>query len=301
MILLFTGLSVNPNLENLIEVIRRNDLHNADSYWNKYMASLLEEKDFSENTQQLGGLHDIKEHEAKFVEGLLSEGEFCHQIGLDFSVNGLPAESEWFLDKAESLGLVDIATYSARARNYATEWNTILHHNGWSDPTLSIIENKWRENLTKFIRHSSDSTEIYEARLNLISIYGPFRTPIFVDSFASITIENLEGFINEYSDNPLIDRAYERLVWWLYKTKRYTKLCETCVSFLKKYPNAQITEYMKIQLGNAHYFTQEYAEAKDIYLSVRKDALPHSVYPGWGGQYLLEELNRKLKELEDKD
>ena len=293
--------SVNSNLETLIKMIRSNNLDGTDFYWDQYTVSLLDGGDFSKHTQQLGGLTNIGEHESKFADGLWTEAEFCHQIGLEFSKDGGPTSSEWFLNKAESLGLVDRATYSARVRNYTTEWNSILHHNGWSDPTLSIIENKWRENLTKFIQHSSDSADIYEARLKLTSIYWPFRTPIFVDSFAPITIENLESFISEYPDNPFIERAYERLVWWFCKTKRYTKLCETCVSFLKKYPNAQITEYIKIQLGNAHYFTQEYAEAKDIYLSVRKDALPHSVYPGWGGQYLLEELNRKLKELEDKD
>lgn len=300
MMFLLTEPSVNTNLETLIKMIRSNNLDGTDFYWDQYTVSLLDGGNFSEHTQQLGGLTNIGEHESKFVERLLTEAEFCHLIGISFS-GGQPVESEWFLNKAESLGLVDRATYSARARNYTTEWNSILHHNGWSDPTLSIIENKWRENLTKFIQHSSDSADIYEARLKLTSIYWPFRTPIFVDSFASITIENLESFISEYPDNPFIERAYERLVWWLYKTKRYTKLCETCVRFLKKYPDAQITEYIRFQLGNAHYFTQNFDEARKIYSSIDQNSFPDRVYPGWGGQYILELINNRLDELENSD
>ncbi|MCK4790389.1 MAG: hypothetical protein KAV87_42020 [Desulfobacteraceae bacterium] len=302
LIFLLTVPLLNPHLGDLIKSIRHNDLTHADSHWNQYTTSLTKERYFSEKTQHLGGLHNIKEHEVKFTEGLLTEAEFCHQIGLDFSKEIMPMESKWFLNKAESLGFVDATTYFARARNYATEWNNILHYNeDLSDPMLKIYENKWRENTTKFIQHSSDSADIYGARLKLTSIYWPFRTPIFIDSFAPITIENIQNFINEYPDNPLIERAYERLVWWLYTTKKYTRLRKICQDFLYKYPDSNIKGYIKFQLGNAYYFTQEFDEAKKIFLSIGEEALPHSVYPGWGGQYIFEELKHKLKELEDKD
>lgn len=293
---LLTVPSVNPHLNNLIETIRRNDLRNADSYWSQYTMSLLEERDFCENTQQLGRLHNIKEHEVKFVEGLSTEAKFCHQIGLEFSKDAMPTESEWFLNKAESLGFVDVTTFFAHARNYAREWNSALHYNTELSDT---IESKWREALTKVIKVSRDSADIYRARLELTCIYSPARNTLFQDSLAPKFITNLGNFIRKYPDNPFIEQGYERLVWWLYTAKSYARLIEICGDFLSKYPKAQIAEYIKFQFGNAHYHMKNYDEAKKIFLSINKNTFPNIVYPVWGGEYILKKMNSRLKELED--
>jgi len=297
-VFLHAASAVNPHLNNLIETIRGNYVSNADSNWTYYIASLTRDKLFSENTQQLGGLANIKEYEVKFAEGHLTEAEFCQQIGLEFSKDGAPIEAEWFLNKAESLGFINSQTYFARASNYAREWNSFLHYN---EELSGALESKWHEALTKFISISKESTDIYRARLELTSIYDPFRTPIFIDSLAPQTISNLEEFINKYPENPCIELAYERLVWWLYETESYTKLCAVCKSFLNKHPNARNTEYIKFQLGNAYFFLNDFDRAKKIYSSVKQNLVPDSVYPGWGGQYILNELNDRLAELENRN
>ncbi len=295
-------LSINPHLNSLVEAIRSSHISNADSYWHQYTSSLLNERLFSKNTHQLGGLGNVKDREVKFAEGQFTEAEFAHQIGIDFSSESMSIESEWFLNKAESLGSADIKIYFARARNYAKEWNDVLHYNDdLTDPSLVVYEEKWHENLIKFIQHSKDSNDIYEGRLALTSIYWPFRTPGYIDSFAPAIIDNLQGFINDYPDNPLIEQAYERLIWRLYETKKYTRLCEICLNFIKEYPDARIAEYIKFQLGNAYYYSDNFDEAMKIYSSVNQDSFPDHVYPGWGGRYILEDLNRKLDELKDMD
>jgi hypothetical protein len=174
--LLLTVPLLNPHLGDLEKCIRHNDLTHADSYWNQYTTSLTKERYFSENTQQLAGLNNIKEHEVKFAEGQLTEAEFCHQIGLDFSREAMPMLSKWFLNKAESLGFVDATTYFARARNYAREWNNNLHYNG---DLSDILETQWHEVLTQVIKIAKDSVDIYKALLGLTCIYSPARNALF--------------------------------------------------------------------------------------------------------------------------
>lgn len=293
---------MNSHLNSLIESIRQNDLTHADSYWNQYISSLTKGHYSSEYAKELGYLQNIREHEVRFTEGLLNEAELCQQIGIDFSKVSMQIESEWFLDKAESLGFVDATTYYARAQNYAKEWNDILHYNAdFSDPMLKKYKNKWRENLTKFIKHSKDSTEIYKALLALTCIWSPARNTYFRDSVAPEIIDNLERFIDEYHGNPFTDNAYERLVYLLYTTERYAKLRAVCKDFLKRYQSSGIKEYIKFQLGNAHYFKHNLDEARKIYSSIVQDSFPNSVYPGWRKKYILKELKTKLKELEDSD
>jgi hypothetical protein len=299
-ILLLTVPFLNPHLNDLVEFIRHGHTNQGDSYWNQYITSLVQERLFSANTQQLAGLHDIYEHELDFADGFMTEAEFCHKIGVDFSEEYMPMESNWFLNKAESLGLVDASTYFARARNYEREWNDYLHYNeDLSDPLMDSYENRWRENIINYIKLQTESMAIYEARLRLTSIYWPFRTPIFIDSFASVTIMNLLDFIDKYPNNLVIDQAYERLVWWYYTTKQYSELGETCRSFLAEYPDSKIKEYIKFQLGNAYYFSQKMEKAKQVYLTIDKAMLPNAVYPGWRGDYIVKELEQKLYALTD--
>ena len=294
--------SPNPHLRALIEAIRNNIYTNVDSYWNQYVTSIHDDRLFSENIKNFWGLDGIKDREVKFAQGEITEAEFCHQIGLQFAGYAMARESNWFLAKAESLGYVNTATYFARARNYADEWNDILHYNeDLADPNLKIYEIKWRESLIKVIETSKDSNDIYEAHLALTCIYSPARNSLYIDSFAPVTIENLAEFVNKYPDNPFVEPAYERLVWWLSTTKRYVELGEICKKFLIRYHNSPITGYVQFQLGNAHYFTGALDEAERIYSSIAKDAFPDFVYPGWGGQYIIEDLERKLVELEDKN
>lgn len=287
---------LNPHLGDLEKSIRYNDLTHADSYWNQYTTSLTKERYFSENTQQLAGLNNIKEHEVKFAEEQLTEAEFCHQIGLDFSEDIMPILSKWFLNKAESLGFVDVTTYFARARNYAREWNNNLHYN---EDFSDILETQWHEALTQVIKIAKDSVDIYRALFGLTCIYSPARNSLFRDSVAPKVIGNLEKFIDDYPGNPFIEHAYEGLVWWLCITKRYTKLRAVCQEFLKRYHSAEIKEYIKFQLGNAHYFTQNFDEARKIYSSIDQNSFPDRVYPGWGGRYILEIINNRLDELEN--
>ena len=288
--------ALNRHLKKLVESIRyHRDLANADSCWDSYIRSLIEEREFSEHTNHLGGLDNIKKHEVKFVDGFLSEAEFCHQIALDFSKDVMPIESEWFLSKSESLGLIDIETYFAKARNSAREWNDVLHYDeDLSDPRLKTYETEWRENLNKIINNSRDSVEIEEARLTLTMILDPSRNSYFLGHFAPEIIRNLEIFINTYPTSQLINQAYERLVWCLYDTERYEKLGEICKEFLTKYPDSPIKEYIKVQLGNAYYSLGDVDEAKAIYNSIEKDSFPESVYPGWGGRYILETIEKRL-------
>jgi hypothetical protein len=294
--------SPNPYLKILIESIRSNNYTNVDSYWDQYVTSIRGDKLFSENVENFWGLDGIKEHEVKLAEWQMTEAEFCHQIGLQFTGQAMARESNWFLNKAESLGFVNTATYFARADNYADEWNDILHYNeDLADTNLKVYEAKWRESLIKVIETSKDSNDIYEAHLAITCIYSPARNSLYIDSFAPMTIKNLEKFINDYPSNPLIESAYERLVWWLSTAKIYSKLAGVCKSFLTKYPDSPIAEYIKFQLGNAYYFTGASKEAKRAYLSIDKTSLPDFVYPGWAGQYIIEDLESKLIELEDKN
>jgi len=69
---------------------------------------------------------------------------------------------------------------------------------------------------------------------------------------------------------------------------------------LLSYPDSPIIEYVKAQLGNAYYFIGNYDEAKRIYHSIKKDSFPNSVYPGWGGRYILEAVEERLKSIEAK-
>lgn len=292
--------TLNPHLERLVEMIRMN--YRADNgYWILYTKSLIEERRFSENTEQIGGLHNIKEREIKFVDKIITEPEFCYQIGIDFANDGMPRLSEWFLNKAEFLGFVNTETYRARVRNNAQEWNSILHYNqDLSDPALEIYEAKWRENLLKVIENSKDSLDIEYARLALTTIYSPGRTSMYVNHFAPEVISSLKKFIGKYSKSPVIHQAYERLIWWLYETKKNEELAKVCKEFLRSYPDSPIIEYVKAQLGNAYYFIGNYDEAKRIYHSIKKDSFPNSVYPGWGGRYILEAVEERLKSIEAK-
>jgi tetratricopeptide (TPR) repeat protein len=287
--------AVNPHLRTLIEITRGNVQGNADDYWDLYTESIIDEKLFSENTQQLGGLHNIKKHETSFADKLITEAEFCQQIGLDFANNVMPMESKWFLNKAEKLGLVTIETYYARAKNYAREWNNILHYNAdLSDSALEACETKWRENLLLVIENSQDSMDIERTRFELITIYNPSRTPIFTDDFAPEVVNNLEEFIDNYPKSPVIHQAYERLVWWLYTTEDYAKLGKVCKNFINNYLDSPIIEYVKFQLANAYYFIDNFAEATEIYNSIQKELLPNSVYPGWQRWYIIEKIDARL-------
>lgn len=293
--------SPNPHLRVLIESIRSSNYANVDSYWDQYVTSIRNDRLFSENIKNFWGLDGIKEKEVKLAHRQITEAEFCHQIGLQFAGHVMARESNWFLAKAESLGFVNTATYWARARNYARGWNDIIHYNeDLADPNLEACETRWRESLVKVIETSKDSNDMYEAHLALTTIFSPARNMMFVDSFAAQVVDNLEKLISEYEDNPLIESAWERLVWWLSTTKRYSKLGEVCESFVEDYPNSSILEYIKFQLGNARYYVGAFEEAKRVYSSIDKNSLPDVVYPGWGRQYILENIENRLVELEGK-
>ncbi len=293
--------ALNPHLDKLVESIRHRNLSNSDSYWNLYLKSLVEDKQFSEHTHQLAGLTKIREHETKFVDNVITEAEFCHRIGLDFTKDCMCMETEWFLEKAESLGLVNIETYLARAQIYAREWNNILHYNDdLSDTMLNLYETKWRESLLRVIETATDSIDIDKARLELLTIYGPWRTPLYVDHFAPEVIHNLEEFIDEHPQSRLVNQAYERLVWWLYTTGKYEKLIVVCKQFFENCSDSPNKEYIKFQLGNAYYFLDDFNKAKAIYVSIEKDSFPESVYPGWGSRYILEAVEARLDSIGNK-
>jgi len=294
--------SLNPFLNQLIDGTRSTRVVGADSLWKLYLESLKKEKKFSEHTEQLGGLTRIKDYETKFVNGALSEAEFCYWIGYEFARDVMALESEWFLNKAESLGFVCAETYLMHASNYADEWNDVLHYNeDLSDPQLAFYERKWQESLKKFIASSNDSLAVDNARLQLTGIYAPFGTPIYIMDFAPGAIKKLEDFIKSYSRSLLIEKAYEQLVWWLNETKQFKKLKKVSLEFLKNYPNSSIREYIKFQLGDSYYWTNNYHRAKTILQEIKIDSFPQSVYPGWRKDYIIELISKLLDEIKKKE
>ena len=291
---------LNPHLENLVEAIRRNRVVNTDSMWGNYLRSLQLDNAYSEHTEQLGGLVDIKEHEVEFVNGSLNEAAFCLQIGLDFSAEIIPMESEWFLEKAKSLGLVNSDIYFARASNYKREWNFTLHHNADLEE-VEIYKSKWQAALLNAIEIATDSSDICKAHLELVGIFSPSTGTLFRELFADTFINNLENYIDDFPASPYIEKAYEMLVWWLYTAKRYDALGDICYDFLENYPDAGMRSYISFHLGNAHYHIGEWEKARAFFSSVDRDALPESVYPGWGRQYIFDDLSRKIEEIESQN
>lgn len=300
-ILIFTiGLSSNPLFKQLLENIRYGHANNADSLWELYIKNLKKENEFTTHPEQIGAPENIRDYEIKLVNGEITEAEFSYFIGSEFARNGQSMESEWYLNKSESLGFICAETYLMHAANYAQEWNNYLHYNeDLSNPNLAFYEEKWRESLKKFIASSKDSLAIDNARLQLTCIYSPYRTPIFIDEFAPIAIGNLEEFIEKYPKSKVINAAYERLVWWLSVTKKFEKLKNTCLDFLKNYPKSAIKEYIKFQLGNSYLGLHDTSHAKQLFKSIKTDSLPASVYPGWGKLYIFKLLINQLIELEN--
>ncbi len=292
------GSLLNPFLDQLLDRIRSARMVGTDSLWKLYIENLKNEQQFSEHTEQLGGLTRIKDYEIKFVNEELSEAEFCYWIGYEFSRDIMPMESEWFLNKSESLGFVCAEMYLMPASNYETEWNNYLHYNeDLSEPYLKYYEDKWRESLKKFIALSKDSIAVEKVYLQLTCIYSPFRTPQFINEFAPVAIKNLEDFIKEHSRSSFVEEAYTRLVWWLSETERFEKLKKACLNFLKKYSSSTKQNYMKMWLGISYLEMGDTLNAKKILMSVRTDSLPQSVYPGWMKDYIIELYKNKLFEL----
>ncbi|MGB9720336.1 MAG: hypothetical protein ACPL28_02500 [bacterium] len=288
-------LSCNPFFEQLVNRIRHTNITKADSLWKMYLESLKQENRFTEHPAQIGAPDNIKDYEIRFANNEISEAEFAFFIGREFAKDAQPMESEWFLNKSESLGYICAETYLMRALNYENEWNNCLHYDeDLSDPRLSFYEKKWRENLEKFITISDDSLAIDDSRLRLTCIYWPFRTPIYVNEFAPVVIKNLEEFIDKYPKSKVIENAYERLIWWLSETRQFAKLKNVCLNFLKKYPISTIKEYMKIWLGISYLETTDTLRARQVLMAVKTDSLPQLVYPGWGKPYIIEFYENRL-------
>lgn len=292
---LIFALSSNPYIEELVNRTRHTRITKADSLWTAYIESLVHENKFTENPAQIGVPENIKDYETKFINREISEAEFAYFLGYEFARNAQSMESEWFLNKSESLGYVCAETYLMHATNYAKEWNDYLHYNeDLSDPHLTFYENKWRESLKKFISLSKDSISIEKARLQLTCIYWPFRTPIFINEFAPVAIKNLEDFIKKYPKSSFVGEAYSRLVWWLSETKNFKKLKEVCLNFLEKHSTSQLREYIKLWLGISYLETKDSLNAEKIFSTINTDSLPNSVYPGWGKRYIIEFYENKL-------
>ncbi len=289
--------STNPFIEELVNRIRHTGLNKADSLWSAYIESLIHEHKFTEYPAHIGVPENIKYYETQFVKGEISEAEFAYFIGYDFARNAQLTESEWFLNKSESLGYVCAETYLMHALNYETEWNNCLHYNeDLSDPYLKYYENKWRESLKKFIFFAKDSTAVEKAKLQLTCIYWPFRTPKFINEFAPVAIKNLGEFIEKYPKSNFIEEAYARLVWWLSETRNFEKLKVVCLQFLDKYSTAYIKEYVLLWLGISYLEMRDSLNAKKILSTINTDSLPNSVYPGWMKPYIIEFYKKKLFE-----
>lgn len=299
-VILTLELSPDLFLTQLLEKIRCRNLNNTDSLWIAYTESLKKKSRFTTHPHLIGAPDNINDYEIKFVNREISEAEFAYFLGYEFARDAQSIESEWFLNKAESLGFSCAEAYLIHATNYATEWNNYLHHNeDLSDPYLAFYEEKWRESLRKFIASSEDSLAIENARLQLTSIYSPLRTPIFIDEYAPIVIRNLEEFIDKYPRSKVIDNVYEQLVWWLKEIKQFEKLKVVCLNFLKDYPVSSIKEYIKFQLGNSYLEAGDTINAQQIFKLLKIDSLPESVYPGWRKTYIIELLNNRLIELKN--
>jgi|GEM_PF-4680815 len=300
-LILFLVTSSNPFFEQLVNKIRHANITGCDSLWKMYLESLKKENKFTENPAHMGVPDNIKEFEIKFANNEFLEEEFAFVIGREFAINAQSMESEWFLNKSESLGYNCAEMYLMHALNYEKEWNDYLHYNeDPSDPHLSYYEKKWRENLEKFITISDDSFAMEDVRLRLTCIYWHLRTPIYIDEFAPVAIKNLEEFIHKYPESRLIENAYERLVWWLSETRQFAKLKNICLNFLQKYPLSTIKEYIKIWLGISYLEIEDTVKAKKILTSVKTDSLPDSVYPGWRKPYIIELYENRLLNLKVK-
>jgi outer membrane protein assembly factor BamD (BamD/ComL family) len=145
---------------------------------------------------------------------------------------------------------------------------------------------------------AADSNHIYKGYLELVGIFCPSTGTAFRDHFTNTFVVNLEHYINDFPDSPYIEEAYEMLVWWLYTAQRYDELREICRNFLSDHPGSGMRSYVLFHLGNASFFAGEWSKAREAYISVEKDALPKSVYPGWGRQYIIDEITQKMQELE---
>ncbi len=140
-LILFLATSSNPFFEQLVNRIRHANITGIDSLWKMYLENLKKENKFTEDPAQIGAPDNIKDYEIEFVNDEISEKEFALFIGREFAKNAQSMESEWFLNKSESLGYVCAERNLMHALNYEKEWNDYLHYNeDPSDPHLSYYE-----------------------------------------------------------------------------------------------------------------------------------------------------------------